>query len=47
MPWLQDPNKRNIDELNKLLRDARRYLRNYKKEYVKFQIDQPKTNSEI
>ena len=39
MPWLQDPNKRNIDELNKLLRDARRYLRNYKKEYVKFQID--------
>ena len=35
MLWLQDPNKRNVDELNKLRRESRRYLKNCKKEYVK------------
>jgi len=39
MQWLQDPNQRNVDNLNNVRREARRHFRNNKKEYLKDKIE--------
>jgi len=39
MQWLQDPNKSNVDNLNKVRREASKYFRNKKTEYLKAKID--------
>ena len=35
MEWLQDPNQSNVDNLNDVRCEVRRYFRNKKKEYLK------------
>jgi len=40
MRWVQDPNQSNIDNLNSVRREASRYFRNKKKEYLKAKIDE-------
>jgi hypothetical protein len=47
MQWMQDPSKRNVENLNKVGRDASRYLRNKKKAYMKAKIEELETNSKI
>jgi len=39
MQWLQDPNQSNVDNLNNVRREAIRYFRKKKKEYLKAKID--------
>ena len=39
MQWLQDPNQSNIDNLNSVRREANRYFRDNKKEYLKVKIN--------
>ena len=43
--WSQDPC--NVDNLNNVRREASRYFRNKKKEYLKATIEEIKTNSKI
>jgi len=45
MHWVQDPNQSNIDNLNKVRRDASRYFRNKKKARLKAKVDELETNS--
>jgi hypothetical protein len=45
--WLQDPNRSNLDNLNNLKREANRYFRKTKKEFLKDKIDELETNSKI
>jgi len=45
--WLQDPNRKNIDNLNTIRNEASRYFRKKKKEYPKAKIDELETNSKI
>ena len=45
MQWLQDPNKRNVDNLNTVRREASRRFRNKRKGYLKAKIDELETNS--
>jgi hypothetical protein len=45
--WLQDPNEINGDNLNTVRRQASRYFRNKRKEYLKFKINELPTNSKI
>ena len=40
-------NQRNLDNLNIVRREASRYFRNKKKEYLKGKIDYLETNSNI
>jgi len=47
MQWVQDPNQSSLDTLNSVRRDAGRYFRNKRKEYVKAKIDELETDSEI
>ena len=47
MQWLQDPNQRNVDNLNNLRREDIWHFRNKKKEYLKARIDELETNSKI
>jgi len=42
-----DSNQSNVDNLNNLRRDAIRHLKNKKKMYWKFKIDELETNSKI
>ena len=37
--WLQDPNQRNVDNLNHARREALKYFRNKKNEYLRAKID--------
>jgi len=39
MQWLQDPNQSNVDNINRVRREASRHFRNKKKEYLKAKID--------
>jgi hypothetical protein len=45
MQWLQDPNQSSVDNLNNVRREASRYFRNKKKDYLKAKIDELETNS--
>jgi hypothetical protein len=47
MQWVQDPNRSNIHNLNKVRREASRHFRNKKKEYLKAKIYVLETNSKI
>jgi hypothetical protein len=47
MPWLRDPNRSNVNNLNNVGRDASRHFSNKKKEYLKTKIDYLETNSKI
>jgi uncharacterized protein YaaR (DUF327 family) len=42
---LQDPSETNGDNLNNVRRKARRYFRNKKREYLKYNINELSTNS--
>jgi hypothetical protein len=44
--YLQDPNQSDINNLNKVRREASRHFRNKKKEYLKAKIDELETNRE-
>jgi hypothetical protein len=46
MQCLQNPNQSNVDNLNNVRREASRYFRNKKKEYLKAKINELETNSE-
>jgi len=39
MQWLQDPNQRNVDNLNNIQHKASIHVRNKKKEYLQAKID--------
>jgi hypothetical protein len=43
--WLQDPSEINGDNLKNVKREANRYFRNKKKEYLKDKINELATNS--
>jgi hypothetical protein len=45
LQWLQDPSEINGDNLNNVRREASRYFRNKKKEYLKDKINELATNS--
>jgi hypothetical protein len=45
LQWLQDPSEINGDNLNNVRREARRYFRNKKREYLKDKINDLATNS--
>jgi hypothetical protein len=45
--WLQDPNQRNVNNLNNGRREDSRHFRNKWKEYLKDKIDEIQTNSKI
>jgi hypothetical protein len=47
MQWSQDPNQRNVDNLNNVRLKASRHFRNQKKEYLKVETDELETNSKI
>jgi hypothetical protein len=47
MQWLQEPNQSDIDNLNKVRREASRHYRNKKKEYLNAKIEELETNSKI
>jgi hypothetical protein len=45
LQWLQDPSKINGDNLTNVRREASRYFRNKKREYLKDKINELATNS--
>jgi hypothetical protein len=45
LKWLQDPSEINGDNLNNVRREASRYFRNNKREYLKDKINELTTNS--
>jgi hypothetical protein len=45
LQWLQDPSEINEDNLKILRREASRYFRNNKREYLKHKINELATNS--
>jgi hypothetical protein len=47
MQWMQDPSQNNVQNLNKVRRDASRHYRNKKKAYMKAKIEELETNSKI
>jgi len=47
MQWLQVPNQRDIDNLDNARREASRHFRNKEKEYLKPEIGEFETNSNI
>ena len=47
MQWLQNPNKINVDNLNNVRREASRFFRNKKKEYLKDKFYELETNIKI
>jgi len=47
MQWIQDPSRRNVDNLNNIRRDASRHFRNKKKAYMKVKLKELETNSKI
>jgi UDP:flavonoid glycosyltransferase YjiC (YdhE family) len=47
MQWMQDSIQSNVENLNKVRRDASKHLRNKKKAYMKAKIEELETNSKI
>ena len=47
MQWVEDPSQFSVDNLNNVRREASRYFRNKKKEYLKAEIEEIETNSKI
>jgi hypothetical protein len=47
MQWMMDPSESNVENLNKVRRNASRHIRNKKKAYLKAKIEELETNSEI
>ena len=47
MQWIQDPSRRNVDNLNSIRRDASRHFRNKKKAYMKVKVEELETKSKI
>jgi hypothetical protein len=47
MQWIQDSSQSNVDNLNKIRRDASRHFRNKEKAYLKRKIEKLETNSKI
>jgi tRNA A37 threonylcarbamoyladenosine dehydratase len=47
MQCLQEPNQRNVNNLNRVRHEASRHFRNKKKEYLKTKIDEIETNRKI
>jgi hypothetical protein len=47
MQWIQDPSQNNVDNMNKVRRDARSHFRNKRKAYLKANIEELETNSTI
>jgi hypothetical protein len=45
LQWLQDPSEINGDNLNNARREASRYFRNKKREYLKYKMNELATNS--
>jgi hypothetical protein len=45
LQWLQNPSEINVDDLKNVRREASRYFRNKKREYVKDRINELATNS--
>jgi hypothetical protein len=46
MQWMQDRSQSNVENLNKVRRDASRHLKNKKKAYIKAKVEELETNSE-
>jgi len=44
MQCLEDPNQRNVDNINNVRREAGRHFRNNKKAYLKAEIDELQIN---
>jgi len=47
MPWLQNPNQSNVDNLYNVRCEASRHFRNNKKECLEGKINELETNSTI
>ena len=47
MQWIQDPSRRNVDNLNNVRRVASRHFRNKEKAYLKSKIEELETSSKI
>ena len=47
MQWVQDPNRRNVDNLKNVRRDVSRHCRNKKNEYLKAKIEELEIDSKI
>jgi hypothetical protein len=47
MQWMQDPSQSNIENLNKVRRDASRHNKKKKKAYMKAKIEELETNSKL
>ena len=47
MQWVQDPSRRNVDNLSRVRCGASRHYRNKKKEYFKAKIDELETDNKI
>jgi hypothetical protein len=47
MPWLQDPNPSNIDNINNVRCEASRHFRNKNEDSLKAKIDELETNSKF
>jgi hypothetical protein len=47
MQWMQDPSQSNVQNRNKVRRDASRHLRNKGKAYMKAKIEELETNSKL
>jgi hypothetical protein len=47
MQWMQDPSQSNVENLNKVRREASRHLRNKRKANLKAKIEELETNSKI
>jgi hypothetical protein len=47
LQWLQDPNELNGDNLNNVRREASRYFRTKKREYLKDKINELAMNSKV
>jgi hypothetical protein len=45
LQWLQDPSESNGHNLNNVRREASRYFRNKKREYLKYKINELAMNS--
>jgi len=47
MQWIQDPSQSNVDILNNVRREVSRHFRNKKKAYLRAEIEELETNSNL
>jgi hypothetical protein len=47
MQWMQDPSQSNVENLNRVRRDASRHHRNKKRAYMKAKVEELETNSKL